>query len=838
MHIGLSASCREDVKTGKQMNNPMNSGLFKAFAAVVVLTCSCTKEPSVVCDGAEEDDVRYVAEEGAVPGWIRIKLSEEGSRTLRTGCFTRGEMASGDSRLDAVAQELGATEIRRVFRDGGRFEARRRRYGLHLWYDIRIDEEVPVSRAQAEMAALPGVEVVEPIYRMRRLDAVAVPADAFYEPPVAMEGEGQLPFDDPMLAQQWHYHNDGSVNLAKAGADMNLFEGWKTTAGSREVIVAVTDAGVQYDHPDLAANMWVNEAELNGTPGVDDDGNGYVDDVYGWNFVRGNATIVGEDHGTHVAGTVAAVNNNGIGVCGVAGGTGHDDGARIMALQIFEGNESVGDTDAESFVYAADNGAVISQNSWTWTRLSALPRAYSVAFDYFIENAGMDDSDGDGGNDVQTGPMRGGIIICAAGNSGGRVEFPAADPRTVTVTAMGADYTLEAYSNRGPEADIMAPGGVKAANYKRKVWSTVAGSDYDAMYGTSMACPHVSGLAALIVAAYGGEGFTAEQCREILLRSYRPVGGLAADADLDVLGVGLLDAGAAFVADPQTPPAAAELGAVEVTGNEVKIALRVPADGNGNPVARFVAEYASADATPQKTEGANRREVGETMVASFQGRYNTDYEINVIAIDRFGNESEPVSGSFSIGGFENRPPVKTAERMPDFTLTGTQESDRLEVSLTPYFTDPDLEYGDELAYSAVSTNEEVVGVELRGDVMTLVPRTAGSSMLTVTATDLAGAAVSATVYAKVTAEAAPSDGTEGLAIESNPVAERLEIRLKGMEGVVNIRIYDGAARRVMAVAAEAADGRVALDVSGLSPGHYTLSAERNGTILRGTFVKR
>ena len=403
---------------------------------------------------------------------------------------------------------------------------------------------------------------------MRRLDAVAVPADAFYEPPVAMEGEGQLPFDDPMLAQQWHYHNDGSVNLAKAGADMNLFEGWKTTAGSREVIVAVTDAGVQYDHPDLAANMWVNEAELNGTPGVDDDGNGYVDDVYGWNFVRGNATIVGEDHGTHVAGTVAAVNNNGIGVCGVAGGTGHDDGARIMALQIFEGNESVGDTDAESFVYAADNGAVISQNSWTWTRLSALPRAYSVAFDYFIENAGMDDSDGDGVNDVQTGPMRGGIIICAAGNSGGRVEFPAADPRTVTVTAMGADYTLEAYSNRGPEADIMAPGGVKAANYKRKVWSTVAGSDYDAMYGTSMACPHVSGLAALIVAAYGGEGFTAEQCREILLRSYRPVGGLAADADLDVLGVGLLDAGAAFVADPQTPPAAAELGAVEVTGNE------------------------------------------------------------------------------------------------------------------------------------------------------------------------------------------------------------------------------------------------------------------------------
>ena len=149
------------------MNNPMNSGLFKAFAAVVVLTCSCTKEPSVVCDGAEEDDVRYVAEEGAVPGWIRIKLSEEGSRTLRTGCFTRGEMASGDSRLDAVAQELGATEIRRVFRDGGRFEARRRRYGLHLWYEVHTDGSMPVGQCVRLFGSLPGVTAAERLARAK-----------------------------------------------------------------------------------------------------------------------------------------------------------------------------------------------------------------------------------------------------------------------------------------------------------------------------------------------------------------------------------------------------------------------------------------------------------------------------------------------------------------------------------------------------------------------------------------------------------------------------------------------------------------------------------------------
>ena len=90
------------------------------------------------------------------------------------------------------------------------------------------------------------------------------------------------------------------------------------------------------DHPDLAANMWVNEAELNGVPGVDDDGNGYVDDIYGWNTMRESGEIAPNSHGTHVAGTVGAVNNSGIGVCGVAGGTGEGDGVRLMSCQVFD----------------------------------------------------------------------------------------------------------------------------------------------------------------------------------------------------------------------------------------------------------------------------------------------------------------------------------------------------------------------------------------------------------------------------------------------------------------------------------------------------------------------
>lgn len=805
------------------------------------LLISCAKESFMVGGEPEKGDRVYADGDDVIRGWIRIRLSEEGPGALRTGQFTRGEAATGDGGIDEVAAALGATEVRRVFRDGGRFAERRRRYGLHLWYDIRFDEEIPVSRAGAEFAALPGVAYAEPVYRIQRLDAAAIPAEALYEPPMPAAEEVQWPFDDPMLSQQWHYYNDGTISGTAAGADMNLFEGWKTTAGSPAVIVAVTDSGVQFDHEDLAANMWVNEAELNGTEGVDDDGNGYVDDLYGWNYVRNSGTIVPEDHGTHVAGTIAAVNGNGTGVCGVAGGTGNGDGARIMSMQIFEGDESVGDTNAECFVYAADNGAVISQNSWTWTRLSSLPRAYDVAFDYFIENAGMDDSDGDGVNDRQTGPMKGGIIICAAGNSGGRVEYPAADARCVAVTAMGATFKLEAYSNRGAEADIMAPGGVKAANSKRRVWSTVADNDYAAMYGTSMACPHVSGVAALIIAEYGQEGFTAEQSREILLRAYRPVGGLADDdAELGVLGVGLLDAGAAFVTDPQSQPGVVEFGSMQVSGNTVSVPWRVPADGNGNAVAQFVVEYAPKEGggTPGGGTVANRYDVGQTMVYTFEGLYNTDYEINVRSIDRFGNSSEAVSGSVSIGNFENRPPERTSERMADVSMPDTAETSIVSITLTPYFTDPDLEYGDELSYSATSVNENIVGAEVEGEVLRLIPRAKGTSLVTVTASDLAGATVNTSIYATVVGGTGPSGDDGAVAISPNPAADRLNLRLGDMEGEAAVRIYDGAARLVMDVREEIVGGSVELDVSRLSPGAYSLVAEGDGRTVRGTFVKR
>jgi len=204
-------------------------------------------------------------------------------------------------------------------------------------------------------------------------------------------------------------------------------EAWKLAAGDPSLTVAIVDQGIKYSHPDLAANMWINKAEQSGTTGRDDDGNGYADDVYGYNFALGTSRLtwdveayddkgknIGDSgHGTHVAGTVAAVNNNGKGVCGVAGGTGSNDGVKLMSCQIFSGgNGGTISTSVRAIKYAADNGASIIQCSWGYptqspfTSDSFYERNYAAekeAIDYFVSKKN---------NDV----LDGGLAIFAAGN--------------------------------------------------------------------------------------------------------------------------------------------------------------------------------------------------------------------------------------------------------------------------------------------------------------------------------------------------------------------------------------------------------------------------------------
>lgn len=383
---------------------------------------------------------------------------------------------------------------------------------LDRWMLVHFDEELDTKAVAESIAALDEVERVEFDVKIKRIVSEAQPMPTSRPEPTRSV---EMPFNDPELPWQWHYYNDGSLadyaddpNQCLAGADINLLNAWKYTAGDRRVVVAVVDGGIMTDHPDLKDNMWVNEAEQNGQMGIDDDLNGYVDDIHGYNFVTDSGKITADDHGTHVAGTISAVNNNGYAVCGIAGGTGNNDGVRLMSIQIFVGDESCYQHQiARGFHYAADNGAVLINNSWGYE-----PDAYisdnefvrydsvlKEAIDYFQSNARLE------------GVMEGGVAIFAAGNETyPQPCYPGAYHEYVCVTAMSSDYTAAYYTNYGPGCNVVAPGG--DANYGTLFCVSSTSLDtnygYEYMQGTSMATPHVTGCAALALSYALKQGYT------------------------------------------------------------------------------------------------------------------------------------------------------------------------------------------------------------------------------------------------------------------------------------------------------------------------------------------
>ena len=828
----------------------MNGYKLLLMPLLAGIVFSCVREPEApLSDGQIPQETYAPDDEGVLKGWVRIKLRDD-AQALRVGTFTRGAMESGDPELDRIAASLGATEVRRVFHEGGRFAERRRKFGLHLWYDVKFDDTLPVSRAQAELGSLSAVAHVQPVYTIRMFDAGnTLPEEAVYVPAQRRaERAGAGPFDDPGLPKQWHYNNDGSGTKWVEGSDINLFEAWEVTAGDPSVIVAVTDHGVEYDHPDLAGNMWVNEAELNGTPGVDDDNNGYVDDIYGWNVILDSGTINPGTHGTHVAGTVAAVNNNGIGVCGVAGGTGNGDGARIMSLAIFDSTSANAGSYPDAYAYAADNGAVISQNSWGYTSGVAMPQDVSDALDYFIANAGVDE------NGNQTGPMKGGLLVFAAGNEGTpSARMPAADPRTLCVTAMCSDYTRPNYANYSDDVDIFAPGGADGndRNYSDadRVYSTDLDGGYSYKWGTSMACPHVSGIAALVVAHYGvgHPGFTVEECREILLRSYRSVSEYVEPKYDGKLGVGLADAGMIFLEDAGTAPGTVSAPAARAMGRELELAWTVPADGNGLPVAEFRLTYTGRGIG--KTEGKapdtsgevvlrNYTAVAETATYIWTGQYNTEYRFEVSGFDRFGHESEKVSFSHSTGDYENGKP-RTQQDFAPVEFENVGEAYALSFDLSEYFTDPNFGDGDMLSYSLINRNEDIVDAAVQEGRLVLLPVGKGTGRVTVTATDLDGEGVQSVLTVTVLNGPEPAAPAEGLRLSPNPAGDELGIAAGVRDAEVEVTVYDAAARRVIAgTVALDSRGYGTLNVSALAPGTYTLVLEAPGLSENGSFVKR
>lgn len=448
------------------------------------------------------------------------------------------------SEISEIEAQKGVT-LQRVFPSTPGKEELEARFGLDRWYEATIEDGSSVEKVAHTLSKVRSVQLVQ-------LESIARKE---YEGTVYPESSSDTrataaTFNDPMLINQWNYKNGGSASISKtamAGADVNVSDVWANlTCGDPSIIVAVVDEGVKHSHPDLQANMWVNTKEVPGN-GVDDDGNGYIDDVYGYNFVT-NGPIGWTDvdergdgdsgHGTHCAGTIAAVNNNGKGVCGIAGGSGAGDGCRIMSCQIFSGKYGGGASSVSRAIkYAADMGASIISCSFGYTSAFQSDDAYiravgSMEIDavHYFESCKN--------NDV----LDGNIAIFAAGNeSHDYAHYPGAFYDIISVSAFGPDGLPAYYTNYGPGCNISAPGGEAyhlSGNFKSMILSTLPselqelgesssskGLDYGYMQGTSMACPHVSGVVALALsyAKQLGKKFTRDEFKRMILSSVNDI---------------------------------------------------------------------------------------------------------------------------------------------------------------------------------------------------------------------------------------------------------------------------------------------------------------------------
>lgn len=544
-------------------------------------------------------------------GVFRIKVTESLAEQLQKVKFSKsltGDIITGIQSMDSKNKQFKVKRFERVFRDAGFNEARHRKYGLHLWYEITIDKGNSVSDAMKSYRADKQIMKVEPVYKK----AIKGSFGKHFGPRMLEEVHPSQVIllngsNDPLLSSQWHYNNTGQTG-GTAGADIRLFEAWKVETGKKNVIVAVTDGGVQTNHPDLAANMWVNEDEIPGN-NIDDDKNGFVDDINGYSFVTESGEIGADHHGTHVAGTIAAVSNNGIGVAGIAGGSGSGDGVRIMSCAVFDSYSATGFP--ESYVYAADNGAVISQNSWGYVVPGIYEESVLAAIDYFIAEAGKD------ANGNQTGPMSGGIVIFAAGNDYSEDNYYPAYYEPVLAVAASTHKDLKAnYSNYGSWVDISAPGGETFQSDEEGVVSTLANGEYGSFMGTSMACPHVSGIAALVVSRYGKSGFTPTVLRARLTHSVQNIDGLN-PSYAGKLGAGRIHAGLAVVANDNTvPQAVRDLTIVSADVGQMNLTWTAPNDNTG-----FVSRYDVRRSTSPITSSnfSNATAIGDVPVPGAPG---------------------------------------------------------------------------------------------------------------------------------------------------------------------------------------------------------------------------
>lgn len=759
----------------------MNKKCIRAYLYTLLLGIGLTIPSGCAKDRIAKEDMpdpniiapNETPSRDVIPNLLRVKLTEDyaeklGQQALRAN--GDGKLRTSIADLTQCLEEIGAKEIRPVFTLEPQFEKRMKREGLHLWYDIVIDDSQASNTRSAKLRSvsdLSGVQIVEEVPRYNRNDEMPTFGLRSFDFNPVRPDDYTLPFNDPYLSKQWHYFNTGAGLKSVKGADLNLFDAWTIETGKPEVIVAVIDGGVYFEHEDLQQNIWVNP-----NPGTPGSGAPYINDIHGYNFGDDNAEIAFDAHGTHVAGTVAAVNNNGIGVCGVAGGNGSSNsGVRIMVCDAF-GKTDKKQNFENAFIYAANHGAVVAQNSWGGAKF--LSPSLQSAIDYFIKYAGCDND----GNQLPGSPMKGGIVLFAAGNeSSDDIVYPAAYHKVVAVSAMAPNWRKAYYTNRGEWIDIMAPGGdtnfpggsIYSTSIKKQIDEngniiSVRGT-YEFMQGTSMACPHVSGVAALIVSHFGGENFTNEECKRRLLTALRPADINENNPGFEgILGDGYLDAGVALSFgnpqgnDKKIPPK--NVSNVSVIEDYTKLTLQFSAasDEDDRTATYYYIYYSDKEPlTTSNYQSAKVRKVfglkyavGDEISVVFNDlKLNSTYYFAIVGEDRWGNKSTPVFASATTK--LNNPPVIEILNPTNVRITGSEQ-----VDLHIKVTDPD---GHALTYKLSGDHTGVQMIDEGKDKLTLrltARGAVGKHSFTLIATDEFGAFASQEVAFEVYANSAPA----------------------------------------------------------------------------------
>ena len=406
----------------------------------------------------------------------------------------------GISSMDCLFEEHQAIKAERVFRPNEKIENRYIQMGLTRWYRITFAQETCVK------------SIINEYYQNSCLEHAQLNClcELDFSP------------DDYDFEKQWSFRNTGQTE-GTPNVDIDACEAWDITTGSPSVVIADLDTGIDLDHPDLTANIWINPGEIPGNE-KDDDENGYIDDINGWDFSDDdNNPSDYQGHGTHTAGTIAAVTNNSTGVAGIAGGNG-SGGCKIMICKIFP--YAYDDSIAEAFKYAADNGAVISSNSWGYSFSVPLSPIIESSINYFISTAD-------------------GTVVFSAGNEDSDDPawgYPASYPPVIAVAATDHNDRKAYFSNYGAWVDVSAPGV--------NILSTII-NGYGAKDGTSMACPHVAGVAALLFSA--NPGITGIQVRRQIEMSADNIDALNPGYE-GLLGAGRVNAYDALQGGPWPNP--------------------------------------------------------------------------------------------------------------------------------------------------------------------------------------------------------------------------------------------------------------------------------------------